>query len=360
MAESQRMTTDEVVAKLLSTEHVDLVRESLRWVVGAVDGGRGDGPDRRRYGASEPPDRATHRNGYRSRGAGIPGPARSTCRSRSCARGSYFPSFLEPRKRSEEPLNVVQQADRLPAPPPARSTSWSARSPRGSRARRSRASRPGSTSRSRRSGPRPLEGRYPDPLARRQGREGPRRRPGAAQVPGHRPRGARVRPPRGDRHGCRRGRDGGVLARVPARPGEAWPRRRAARDLRRPRGPEGGDRPGPGLPLATLHGPFSARLPRPRPARGARCPGGADPADLQPGGPGQGPATGSRRPSPPSTAACPRSARRSSAPRRTSSPSTPSRPTTGRSCGRRTRWSGSTGRSAGAPTWSGSSPTTPP
>jgi len=29
MAERQRMTTDEVVAKLLSEEHVDFVRESL-------------------------------------------------------------------------------------------------------------------------------------------------------------------------------------------------------------------------------------------------------------------------------------------------------------------------------------------
>ena len=66
MAESQRMTTDEVVAKLLSTEHVDLVRESLRWVVQQmmeaevselIGAGRGE----------RTPDRATHRNGYRPR-----------------------------------------------------------------------------------------------------------------------------------------------------------------------------------------------------------------------------------------------------------------------------------------------------
>ena len=45
------------------------------------------------------------------RGVGTRGPARSSCRSRSCAQGSYFPGFLEPRKRSEQALlAVVQQA----------------------------------------------------------------------------------------------------------------------------------------------------------------------------------------------------------------------------------------------------------
>jgi transposase-like protein len=33
MAERQRMTADEVVAKLMSDEHADFLRESLRWVV---------------------------------------------------------------------------------------------------------------------------------------------------------------------------------------------------------------------------------------------------------------------------------------------------------------------------------------
>ncbi|MDP8943246.1 MAG: transposase [Actinomycetota bacterium] len=86
-----------------------MLRESLRWVVeqvmemevseliGAARGERSE-------------DRATHRNGYRPRRwdtrAGeielaIP-------KLRRC---SYFPTFLEPRKRSEEPLvAVVQEA----------------------------------------------------------------------------------------------------------------------------------------------------------------------------------------------------------------------------------------------------------
>jgi putative transposase len=66
MAESQSMTTDEVVARLLSEDHVDLIRGSLRWVVQQmmeaevtelIGAGRGERTS----------NRATHRNGYRQR-----------------------------------------------------------------------------------------------------------------------------------------------------------------------------------------------------------------------------------------------------------------------------------------------------
>jgi transposase-like protein len=109
MAEKHRMTADEVVSQLLSEEHADFLRESLRWMVeqlmeaevselvGAAHGER-------------TPARATHRNGYR--------PRRWDTRAGELElqipklrRGSYFPSFLEPRRRSEQALlNVVQQA----------------------------------------------------------------------------------------------------------------------------------------------------------------------------------------------------------------------------------------------------------
>jgi putative transposase len=109
MAERHRMTADEVVAKLMSDEHADLLRESLRWVVEQlmetevselVGAGWGERTE----------DRATHRNGYR--------PRRWDTRAGEIElqipklrRGSYFPSFLEPRRRSEQALlNVVQQA----------------------------------------------------------------------------------------------------------------------------------------------------------------------------------------------------------------------------------------------------------
>ena len=57
-------------------------------------------------------------------------------------------------------------------------------------------------------------GPLPVSVAGREGGEGPRRRPGRAQVPGDRPRRARDRSPGGDRARRRRVRDGGVLARA--------------------------------------------------------------------------------------------------------------------------------------------------
>ena len=66
MAETKRMTAEQVVSFLLEEEGVDFLRESLRWVVqqlmeaevseliGAERGERSE-------------ERLTHRNGYRSR-----------------------------------------------------------------------------------------------------------------------------------------------------------------------------------------------------------------------------------------------------------------------------------------------------
>ena len=66
MAESHRMTAEEVVARLMSDEHADFLRESLCWMVEQlmeaevsqlIGAGRGE----------RTADRATHRNGYRQR-----------------------------------------------------------------------------------------------------------------------------------------------------------------------------------------------------------------------------------------------------------------------------------------------------
>jgi putative transposase len=110
MAETKRMTTEQVVGYLLEGEGLDFLRESLSWVVQQlmeaevselVGAGRGE---------RAPEERVTHRNGYRAR----------TWATRAgeielaipkIRRGSYFPSFLEPRKRSEQALvAVVQEA----------------------------------------------------------------------------------------------------------------------------------------------------------------------------------------------------------------------------------------------------------
>ena len=96
-------------------------------------------------------------------------------------------------------------------------------------------------------------------------------------------------------HRCRRGRDRGVLDRLPARPGQARPGRRPARHHRRARRAEGRDREGPRLRLAALHRALPPRLPRPRPQGPARAAGGADPADLQRRLARRRPATGSQK-----------------------------------------------------------------
>jgi transposase-like protein len=103
------MTIEEVVRQVLRDEHGDVIRESVRAVaqelmeaeiselIGAQHGERSE-------------DRATHRNGYR--------PRRWDTRAGEIElqipkmrQGSYFPSFLQPRKRSEQALvSVVQQA----------------------------------------------------------------------------------------------------------------------------------------------------------------------------------------------------------------------------------------------------------
>jgi transposase-like protein len=103
------MTAEQVVGYLLEGEGLDVLRESLAWVVqqlmeaevselvGAERGERSE-------------ERLTHRNGYRSR------PWQTRAGELELAipkirRGSYFPSFLEPRKRSEQALvSVVQEA----------------------------------------------------------------------------------------------------------------------------------------------------------------------------------------------------------------------------------------------------------
>jgi len=110
MAEVQRMTVDEVVSYFLEGEGVDYLRESLSWVcqqlmeaevsdlVGATRGERA------------PEERLTHRNGYRAR----PWATRAgeiELAIPKIRRGSYFPSFIEPRRRSERALvSVVQEA----------------------------------------------------------------------------------------------------------------------------------------------------------------------------------------------------------------------------------------------------------
>src|SRR4051794_26704155 len=103
------MTIEEVVRRVLREEHGDVIRESVRAVaqelmevevselIGAAHGERTE-------------DRATHRNGYRSRRWDTRA-GEIELQIPKIRQGSYFPSFLQPRKRSEQALvSVVQQA----------------------------------------------------------------------------------------------------------------------------------------------------------------------------------------------------------------------------------------------------------
>jgi len=110
MAGAERMTIEEVVRKVLLDEHADVIREAVKAVAAEMmelEVAELIGAQR---GERRPEDRATHRNGYR--------PRRWDTRAGEIElqipkirQGSYFPSFLQPRKRSEQALvSVVQQA----------------------------------------------------------------------------------------------------------------------------------------------------------------------------------------------------------------------------------------------------------
>jgi transposase-like protein len=109
MAGQDRMTILEVVREVLRDEHADVIREAVRAVaqelmeaevselIGAQRGERTE-------------DRATHRNGYRSRRWDTRA-GEIELQIPKIRQGAYFPSFLQPRKRSEQALvSVVQQA----------------------------------------------------------------------------------------------------------------------------------------------------------------------------------------------------------------------------------------------------------
>ena len=109
MAERERMTAEQVVAYLMEEDGADFLRESLRFVVEALM----EAEVSEQIGAAHgerTPDRATHRNGYRSRRWDTRA-GELELRIPKLRQGSYFPSFLEPRRRSEQALlAVVQQA----------------------------------------------------------------------------------------------------------------------------------------------------------------------------------------------------------------------------------------------------------
>ena len=110
MAETKRMTADEVVGYLLEGEGLDFLRESLTWVCQQLMEAEVSELVGAERGERAPQERLTHRNGYRPR-AWHTRAGELELAIPKLRRGSYFPSFLEPRKRSEQALvSVVQEA----------------------------------------------------------------------------------------------------------------------------------------------------------------------------------------------------------------------------------------------------------
>jgi len=111
MAEGQRMTAARgAVEEIMRSEHADVLRESVALVVREIMEAEVVEQIGAELGERAPETRSAQRNGYRSRRwdtrvgeieLAIP----------KLRQGSYFPSFLEPRKRSEQALvAVVQEA----------------------------------------------------------------------------------------------------------------------------------------------------------------------------------------------------------------------------------------------------------
>jgi len=109
MAEKRRMTSVELVDKLMGSEHADVVRESVAWLVAEVMEAEVAGQIGAELGEVSA-ERVTQRNGYRER-AWATRAGELELRIPKLRSGSYFPSFLEPRRRAEQALvAVVQEA----------------------------------------------------------------------------------------------------------------------------------------------------------------------------------------------------------------------------------------------------------
>jgi putative transposase len=110
MADRPRMTADQLVDKLLASEHADVLRESIAWLVAELMDAEVATLVGAELGERAPDRRTTQRNGYRPRtwGTRVGQLELAIPKLRS---GSYFPSFLEPRRRAEQALvAVVQEA----------------------------------------------------------------------------------------------------------------------------------------------------------------------------------------------------------------------------------------------------------
>ncbi len=103
MAESQSMTTAEVVEKVMESEHADFLREAVALVAAQLM----EAEITAEIGAAKGEvslERATHRNGYRPRAWETRVGELELLVPRKRSGEAYFPSFLEPRRRCEQAI----------------------------------------------------------------------------------------------------------------------------------------------------------------------------------------------------------------------------------------------------------------
>jgi putative transposase len=110
MAEGHRMIAADLVDKLLTSEHADVLGDSVAWLVTPLMEAEVGTLTGAELGERAPDRRQTQRNGYRQRrwDTRVGELELAIPRLRT---GSYFPWFLEPRRRVEQALvAVVQEA----------------------------------------------------------------------------------------------------------------------------------------------------------------------------------------------------------------------------------------------------------
>ena len=106
MAEGHSMTAAERAAKTLLSEHADVLRDAVASVVAQLMEAEISADIGAAHGEVTP-DRVAHRNGYRSRLWETRVGELELLIPRKRSGEAYFPSFLEPRRRSEQAIVAV-------------------------------------------------------------------------------------------------------------------------------------------------------------------------------------------------------------------------------------------------------------
>ncbi|MBV9334469.1 MAG: transposase [Solirubrobacterales bacterium] len=124
MAEGQSMTVADVVAKAMDGRLEDFVREAVGLVAWELMEGEISAEIGAALGEVAPETRLTHRNGYRPRAWETRVGEIELLIPKKRSGPSYFPSFLEPRRCSEQAIVSVVLEAYVTESGLGRSTGW--------------------------------------------------------------------------------------------------------------------------------------------------------------------------------------------------------------------------------------------